>query len=74
MNLFHHYFEKNVFENYKIPESWTKAIYIKLNPEVSLPSHSICDSWELEYEPFIKFCEKYKVTLQGIISASQVRA
>ena len=68
------YFEKNVFENYKIPESWTKAIYNKLNPEVSLPSHSICDSWELEYEPFIKFCEKFKVTLQGIVSASQVRA
>ena len=53
-----------------MPESWTKAINIKLNPEVPLPSHFICDHWELDYIPFKKFCEKFKVTLQGIINAS----
>ena len=57
-----------------MPESWTKAINIKLNPGVALPSHAICDHWELDYEPYQKFCLKYKVTIQGIISASQVRA
>ena len=68
------FFEENVFENYKMPESWLKAINIKLNPEVPLPSYSICDNWEFDYIPFKKFCEKFKVTLQGIISASQSRA
>ena len=58
------YFEKTVFDNYKMPESWLKAINIKLNPEVALPSYAVCDNWELDYEPFKKFCEKYKVTLQ----------
>ena len=47
-----------------MPESWLKAINIKLNPEVALPSYAVCDNWELDYEPFKKFCEKYKVTLQ----------
>jgi len=68
------YFEKTVFDNYKMPESWLKAINIKLNPEVALPSYAVCDNWELDYEPFKKFCEKYKVTLQGLISTSQSRA
>ena len=70
----HNFFEKEVIDNSNIPESWKKAIYIKLNPEVALPSYSICDSWELEFEPFKKFCEKYKVTIQGIVSASMTRA
>jgi len=70
----YNFFEKEVIDNCNIPESWKKAIYIKLNPEVALPSYSICDSWEIEFEPFKKFCEKYKVTIQGIVSASQVRA
>ena len=68
------YFEKTVIDNYKMPESWLKAINIKLNPDVSLPSYAVCDNWELDYEPYKKFCAKYKVTLQGIISASQSRA
>ena len=68
------FFEKNVFENVEIPESWEKAVNIKLNPEVSLPSYSVCDHWKLDFSPFKKFCEKFKVTLQGIISVSQVRA
>ena len=54
-------FDKKVFETYKIPASWNKAIYIKLNPEVNLPSYAICDSWEFEYEPFKKFCEKIRL-------------
>ena len=41
---------------------------------MSLPSYSVCDHWELDFSPFKKFCEKFKVTLQGIISVSQVRA
>ena len=68
------YFEPNVFENCSIPESWKKAVALKLNPEVKLPSYSICDNWELDFEPFHKFCKKYNVTLQGIISASFSRA
>ena len=68
------YFEKKVFENYSIPDSWKKAKVFKLNPEVKLPSYSICDNWELDYEPFQKFCKKYNVTIQGILSASFVRA
>ena len=68
------FFEKNVFDTYKIPESWKRAIPFKLNPDVNLPSHSICDSWEFEYEPFKKFCEKNKFTIQGIISAAYSRA
>ena len=70
----HEFFEKNAFETYKIPESWNKQKPIKLNPEVELPSYAICDNWEFDYEPFKKFCEKNKVTMQGIISASQARA
>ena len=68
------FFEKEVFDNYKMPESWLKAINIKLNPEVALPSYAICDNWEFDYEPYKIFCEKYKVTIQGILSASQTRA
>lgn len=68
------FFEKSVFDTLKIPDSWKKAILIKLNPEVKLPSYAICDQWEFEFSPFKKFCEKYKVTIQGIISASQSRA
>jgi len=68
------FFNKEAFENCKIPDSWKRAIPFKLNPDVELPSYSICDSWEFEYESFKKFCDKYKVTIQGIISASQARA
>ena len=52
------YFDKKVFETYKIPESSNKAVYIKLNPEVNLPSYAIYDSWEFEYELFKKFFVK----------------
>ena len=34
----------------------------------------LSESWEFDYEPFKKFCKKNKVTMQGIISSSQVRA
>ena len=68
------YFEQNVFENCAIPESWKRAEVFKLNPEVKLPSYSVCDNWELDYEPFKKFCIKYNFTLQGIISAAYTRA
>ena len=47
---------------------------LKLNPEVKLPSYSICDNWELDYEPLKNFCKKYNVTLQGIICASFSRS
>ena len=70
----HDFFEKDAFENCSIPESWKKANSFKLNPEIKLPSYAICDNWEFSYEPIKKFCEKFKVTVQGIISASQARA
>ena len=67
-------FEKEIFDTCKIPDSWKKAILFKLNPPIELPSYSICDYWEFEYEPIEKFCKKYNFTIQGILNASQSRA
>ena len=67
-------FEKEIFDTCKIPDSWKKAILFKLNPPIELPSYSICDYWEFEYEPIEKFCKKYNFTIQGILNATQTRA
>ena len=54
------FFEKNVFENVKIPESWEKAVNIKLNPEISLPSYSVCDHWELDFSLLNNFVKNIR--------------
>ena len=56
------------------PKSWSKLYKCEIEPKVELPSHSVNDEWSVEWEPIKKFIAKHKVTMQGILSASQIFA
>jgi len=60
----------------KIDDPYSKIILedIKINPLVSIPSHSINPQWNVDYSPINKFCKKHKVTPQSILMAIQNEA